>query len=181
MAPPPADTEPATAWNINVDEVWFEGSAPLALPPQPPVSQSLRQLLDTWKHGWPLALSDFPANGAVLADAIRDGTVQGIADGSHKPEQAEDLGAAAWVLEDAVSVRDTGVSPGSCRGMVRTSGTRSEVNACRSELQGAHAMFMAVKLSCACCKITSGSTCLACDNEVTADLAAKDETRVHSN
>ena len=181
MAPPPADTEPATAWNINVDEVRFEGSAPLALPPQPPVSQSLRQLLDTWKHGWPLALSDFPANGAVPADAVRDGTAQGIADGSCKPEQAEDPGAAAWVLEDAVSVRDTGVSPGSCRGMVRTSGTRSEVNACRSELQGAHAMFMAVKLSCACCKITSGSMRLACDNEVTADLAAKDETRVHSN
>ena len=102
----------------------------------------------TWDSGWPLHKSNFHQEGAAIAQAIRDGTAQGVCDGSYKPKQADHLGAAGWVIKDSRRVSGVDFSPDSCLGIVRTTGIRKEVNAYRSELQGIHTMLLATKAVC---------------------------------
>jgi hypothetical protein len=75
------------------------------------------------------------------------------------PERSKEHGAAAWLLQ----VSET--SPFYCIGQCDTSGTTREVNAYRSELQGIHAILLALTVLCKAHGITSGKVTLACDNE----------------
>ena len=181
LAPPAHNTELATVTVYSTNEVRFEGSAAPGTTATTTNYRSIEHLRDSWKDRWPIDLADFPNNGETVANAIREDRAQGGCDGSYKAERAADLGAAAWLLEDSNKVRSPALARDSCCGVVRTSGTRDEVNAYRSELQGVHALFLAIKLLCIYHKITSGSIRLACDNKVAADLAAEDETKVSAN
>ena len=178
--PPPDDTELATAWVDDRGQARFGGSAELIREPVAAAATSIHEVVSRWASGWPLDHSTFPDGGLTLAQAIIAGTAQGVCDGSYKPSQADFLGAASFILEDARRVIDSGISPGSCRGVVRTSGTKDEVNPYRSELQGIHTILLAIKAVCMLHQITSGKAKLACDNKLAADLSDKNVLRVPS-
>ena len=178
LADPPDTAEYATAFVDHHGRARFNGSAPLvtAPPPQPPAT--VHEVATRWDYGWPLQKSNFPGKGDSIAQALIKGTAQGVCDGSYKPKTTDELGTAAWVIEDADRVVDHNYSPRSCVGVVRTTGTRREINAYRSELQGIHAILLAVKAICQLHNVHQGSIRLACDNNTGADIAAGTVTRV---
>ena len=178
--PPHADTELATAWVDDQGQARFGGSAELIREPELTEASSIQEVVSRWTAGWPLEHSVFPNEGLTLAQALQDGTAQGVCNGSYKPAKADFLGAVSFILEDARQVIDSNISPGSCQGVVRTSGMTEEVNPYRSELQGIHTIFLAIKAVCILHKITNGKIKLACDNKLAAELSAKDVLRVPS-
>ena len=141
----------------------FSGTA-LTVPTPPPLHTSLRSVILSLDASWPLEYSHFPDDGAIFAQAIRDGTAQGVCDGSYYGELAPHLAAAAWIAEDSRCVVSTQPSPGSCSGLVRCSGTPEETNPHRAEYQGFHAFLLFLKAVCIYHNITVGSIRLACDN-----------------
>ena len=108
--------------------------------------------------GWPLATAWFPEEGSTLAEAIRKGTAIGVSDGSYKPNQATHLASAGWIVQDLHTKKHIG-------GVLRVSGNPKETNAYRAELQGLHAMLMAITILCEFHWITQGSLVLGLDNE----------------
>lgn len=148
-----ATTSPTTSPN----DIRLTGYSPTEFSPEnPPSLHSVIQSMG--EKGWPLATAQFPDEGRQLKDAITQGTARGVSDGSYKREQAEDLGTAGWIIFDP-NTRSH------CGGVVQTTGQRSEVNAYRSELQGLHAMLLAIKVLCIFHEITHGAVCLGLDNE----------------
>jgi hypothetical protein len=73
------------------------------------------------------------------------------------PKLAEDLGTAAWRIEDPQSQQ-------AMQGTVQTSGTSTDVDSYRSELQGIHAMFLGLLAFCQFHAITEGHVKMGCDN-----------------
>jgi len=134
------------------------GSAPAT--PTPPQIRDLFWILeDLGPSNWPLQYSHFPTHGAHLALAILLGQAQGICNGSYMPSLHRDLGAAAWFLEDSTS-------PGLhiCYGSLHSTGGPGISNAYHAELQGMHAMLLAVSSVCQAFSLPSGMLTLGCDN-----------------
>jgi hypothetical protein len=73
------------------------------------------------------------------------------------PKLALDLGAASWKIEDPQSRQ-------AIHGTVQTSGSATDVDSYRSELQGVHAMLLGLLAFCTFHNITEGSVKLGCDN-----------------
>jgi len=57
---------------------------------------SIKDLINSWQHSWPLADSYFPDNPVPLITAIQNGTALGCCDGSYQPYLSVQIGAAAW-------------------------------------------------------------------------------------
>jgi hypothetical protein len=73
------------------------------------------------------------------------------------PKLAEDLGTAAWHIEDPLSQQ-------AMQGTVQTSGTSTDVDSYQSELQGIHAMLLGLLAFCQIHEITGGHVTLGCNN-----------------
>jgi len=116
-------------------------------------------LEDMGPCNWPLQFLHFPIHGVNLALAVLLGHAHGICDSSYMPSLHSDLGAAAWFLEDSHS-------PGLhiCHGSLHSTGGSGVSNAYWSELQGMHAMLLAVHSICQAFSIPSGKVTLGCDN-----------------
>ena len=154
---PSTPMEPATAKRISHNSLSFTGSAPP--PPQVSTPISISETIATFGEArWPLNTAIFPEEGKPIADAIQQGTAIGVSDGSYKPGKNRKLSAAAWILQDLHTGQVT-------YGVVRTSGTTTENNAYRAELQGFHTMLMGVTTICTLYHITTGSIVLGMDNE----------------
>ena len=175
-AAPGPTTQLATVMIDYRGDARFEGAATLTLPGVLPSANlsSLRDLINTWPDNWPLDHSYLEFSDGI-ARAIRDGTAQGVCDGSYMPMSSYHLGTAAWILEAPDSPTEH------CAGICRTSGQPTEVNAYRSELQGVHGMLLAIKSICLHHKVTSGNIRLGCDNRTGVNLADQDFLRVTYN
>jgi hypothetical protein len=92
----------------------------------------IHDFITEWEDSWPLAVSLFPENLALIAQAILEGTAIMISDGSYKPLLSTKIGAAAWILQCSQTSTV-------CFGECLTSSLRHEINAYRFELQGYHA------------------------------------------
>ena len=159
-------TVPPTAFHIAfaspgpAQTLHFQGSSPQPIP-QPPAETLSAHLIHLWKdRSWPLHSSVFPDNGQAVAQAIHLGTAHGVCDGSYMSEVSPDFATAAWLLEDSHLLHLH-----LCRGIVHVSGPPSAANAYRAELQGIHALLMAIKGLCSFHKITTGLVIVGCDNQ----------------
>jgi len=74
-------------------------------------------------------------------------------------EASPEFATAAWLLEDSHFPYQA-----LCRGIAHVSSVTNDVNAYRAELQGLHALLLAVKAVCSFHLITSGSILIGCDN-----------------
>jgi len=145
-----------------------------------PSHASIMGLIESCDHHWPLLKSRFPDNGAQVATAIQAGHALGCCDGSYFPKEDPARGSTAWILEDSSAPDDH------CSGVCATSGTRTEVNAYRSEFQGIHTCFLALKALCCYHQIPDGMFTLACNNERAVILSSADwlkipQARKHAN
>ena len=163
--PKPAHTCIATATVNNSGTARFEGYAKWAIVQPQLLFETIPQLIDSWKDNWSLALSQFPENGATVAEAIRQGSAQGVCDVSYMPNVARHLGASAWIIEDPQR-QDT-----PCSGVCQTPGEISDVNAYRAELHGVLNLLLALKAICSFHAIRERSVRLGCDNETAVFLA----------
>ena len=123
-----------------------------------PTPTTVEELLPSLgEDGWPLKTAWFP-DEERLVQAIQNGTARGVSDGSYKPKANPSLAAAAWIILDEAGSTHVG-------GVVRVTGMQNETNAYRAELQGLHAMVMAVWTLCRAHNVTTGSITLGLDNE----------------
>ena len=159
----PANVHRATAFKHGNGLVEFGGAAAISLTVEP-TYQTLRSVIQSLDSNWPLEHASFPDDGIVLANAIRKGTAQGVSDGSYFAQLAPHLASASWIAEDSEMVVDQRASHGSCKGVVRTSGTTRETNAQRGEYQGIHTILLFLKALCIFHDITEGLIRLGCDN-----------------
>jgi len=74
-------------------------------------------------------------------------------------ESSPEFATAAWLLEDSRFPHQA-----LCHGIVHVSGVMNDVNAYHAELQGLHALLLAVKAVCSFYSITSGSILIGCNN-----------------
>ena len=137
-------------------------SPPNTYPSPPSTLQSTINKLGDDK--WPLNTAWFPNEGREIAEAIQASTAIGVSDGSYKPEQAPHLAAAAWQLQSTHNNMKIG-------GVLRVSGTERETNAYRAELQGLHAMLLAIQCLCTYHDIDEGQIILGLDNEKGVQLS----------
>jgi len=107
-----------------------------------------------------IALSVFPENGQAAANSISLGTAHGVCDGSYMSEALPDFATAAWLLEDSHFPHLH-----LCRGITHVSGPPSEANAYGAELQGLHALLLAIKGLCSFHSINTRSIIVGCDNQ----------------
>ena len=101
------------------------------------------------------AVKDFVAsdNGAIVAEAILQGTCTGVCDGSFKNE----FGTACWTIQS-----DTGPS-GQIYGPCVAPGNPSDQNAYRSELTGLYGMAIMIEAICKFHSVTQGKVEIGCD------------------
>jgi len=128
----------------------LQGSCPKPLPvlPADSLAAHIHQL---WKeHAWPLYSSVFPNQGQAIAEAIMLGTAYGVCDGLYMSEASPEYATAAWLLEDSRFPHQN-----LCCSIVHVSGI-IDVNAYQAELQGLHALLLAIKAICSYYSVTSG-------------------------
>ncbi len=75
-------------------------------------------------------------------------------------EVSPDFATTAWLLEDSHFPHLH-----LCQGIVHVSGPPSAANAYHAELQGLHALLMAIKGLCSFHRITTGSVIVGCNNQ----------------
>ncbi len=128
----------------------FQGSSLQPIPP-PPTDTLSAHLLYLWKdHSWPLHSSVFPDNGQAIAHAIHLGTAHRVCDGLYMSKVSPDFSTTAWLLED-ICLPHLHL----CQGIVHVSGPPSAANAYHAELQGLHALLMAITGLCSFHRITT--------------------------
>ena len=172
----PPDCQYATATVDSFGNALFEGAAPL-LDATTALPLTVRAAIDALgEPGWPLHDSIFPADeGKAIAQALQDGKeVLSACDGSYMARLSTQHGAAAWVVEEQAM-------GSKARGVCQTSGTEDEVNPYRSELQGIHALLLAVKILCQLHSVTSGRLIVGCDNQGGINKASPDWLRVRQS
>jgi len=129
----------------------FQGSCLQPIPP-PLATTLLAHVLQLCKEQvWPLHSSVFPNQGQAAANAIHLGTAQGVCDGSYMSAASPDFATAAWLLEDSHFPHQN-----LCQGITHVSGPSADANAYCMELQGFHALLLAIKGLCSFYAITSG-------------------------
>jgi hypothetical protein len=164
LLPPGLHQAYAAKWGLHATEIVLKGHCPLLLnPPSRPQSifEAIQALGPT---GWPLSSACW-TRSPEIAQAILDGKALGVADGSYMEKISKKHGAAAWIVQECAD------SALYCQGQVDTSGNTNEVSSYRSELQGVHALLMAIMIICQVYNIKSGSITLACDNEVAVRMS----------
>jgi hypothetical protein len=135
----------------------------------------IRQLVNSWDDAWPLADAIFPAQLDPLAQAIMMGSAHGCCNGSYMPELSTELGAAAWTVEDPVTLQ-------AIQGTTQTTGEERVVNAYRSELQGIHSILFAITAVGLFCHIlTEGAITIGCDNQAGVNRSNDDWLKVNQN
>jgi len=82
-----------------------------------------------------------------------------VCDGSYMSAVSPDFATAAWLLEDSHFPHQN-----LCKGITHISGPPADVNANHAELQGLHALLLAIKGLCSFHAITSGLVVVGCDN-----------------
>jgi len=102
---------------------------------------------------WPLCYLQLPTQGTHLALAILSGSTHGVCDGSYMPSFCHDLGATAWFLEDSHS-------PGlhTCYGFLHGTGDPGISYTYWAELQGMHALLLALHFIFQAFSLPSGSS-----------------------
>lgn len=93
-----AGTRRATVtWTARGESI-VEGHAPVRCcdVPRP---MTLREIFESWGEEWVWRNVEIDDEGEWLAEAISQGTVILVCDGSFKPRESRKLGAAAWILE----------------------------------------------------------------------------------
>lgn len=175
----------ATAEELTPATVVFGGSSPMSvsLPsilPLPPPSQFSHLadflLLVHDSPYWPLTSSLFPCNGTTVASAILGGTAVGVCDGSYMPSMDAGRAAASWVIVDSLQPHLN-----SCFGHTLVSGTAVAINSYRAELQGLHALLLAVEILCSFHHITEGRITIYCDNLQAVRLAKLSASQLRPN
>jgi hypothetical protein len=151
LLPATASRKPYTDTDV------FYGGSDLLLPP-PPLDSISSILQDMGERAWPLRQRTFPHDGLAIALAITHGSAIAVADGSFKPGRALHLGAAAWIIHDPSHPAQ------SCSGATAVSGGIGIVSAYRAELQGVHAILLALWTICLRHSILAGHIKIACDN-----------------
>jgi len=101
-----------------------------------------------------------PQECLLLETAIRDSSAIAISDGSYMPHRYPALATAAWLITDGSTSM-----PSNFSGVCTVSGPPSSINAYRAELQGLHAVLVALEHFCNHRHITSGGVTIGCDNQ----------------
>jgi hypothetical protein len=115
-------------------------------------------LISSWKHDWPIRLSNLEECSADLAVTFSKGKGLGVANGSYMLLQSTHLGSASWYLQHANN-HDGG------SGVVQTSGDEHEANTYHSKLQGLHSLLMAILAICQFHNVLEGKVTICCDND----------------
>ncbi len=109
---------------------------------------------------WPLHLAHFPHSGAPIAASILAGTALAISDGSFMPKCFPHLAATAWIIHPGL------LSVGHpCHGVTPVHGQPSVIISYRAELQGLHALLLAVNHICMSHHLHSRVLTIGCDNQ----------------
>jgi len=109
---------------------------------------------------WPLASAQFPEEGDPIASAFSSGAAVAICDGSYMPKRYPHLAAAAWIIHPGPAA-----SASPCYGVTQVHGAPESVNSYRAELQGLHALLLAILHICMTHHLSSGSLVIGCDNQ----------------
>ena len=150
---------------LSHQRVEMLGSAPLlANPTATPPWSIFEAIARLGTCGWPLSNCDWTYVGEV-ARGIREGKAVGSSDGSHMRERSKEHGAAAWLLAPEAYATIF------CLGQCYTSGSATEINSYQSELQGIHAILLALFVICQVYDIKEVQVTLACDNDTAVDRA----------
>jgi len=92
--------------------------------------------------------------------AIRHSWAIGISDGLYMPHRYPALATAAWILADSSASPSLLFS-----GVFTVTGPLASINAYRVELQGIHALLVALEYFCEQRHIMSGGILIGCDNQ----------------
>ena len=135
------------------------GTALHERPAQHDSDKTLQELIDEDPDKWMFDHSDFPDEGRLVAEGVKNGTVLAISDGSYMPNLSRTHAMAAWILECQVTKVQ-------CRGVLQVPGMERDVNAHRAEMLGGLAIRKAISLLERRWGILQGSvTCgLDCNN-----------------
>ena len=93
-----------------------------------------------------------------IAIGISRSQVIGVTDGSYMAERSKRLGAAAWILEDQVTLHRV-------QGECQTTGSLEDVNSYRSELQGIYSIVRLLRDICKKYDVKKGEVKIFCDNK----------------
>ncbi len=120
---------------------------------------------------WPLVVSFFREDLALITQAISEGTAIMVSDRSYKPLLSTKIGAVAWILE----CLQTSVV---CFEECLTSGLRHEINAYWSELQGCHDGLLALLAFWIYHNLHGGLVTFHFDNDAGLDKMAEGNPKV---
>ncbi len=121
---------------------------------------------------WPLRFAHLESISPILLQAIAAGTALAICDGSYMPRRYPQLAAAAWILH-------SGSAPAaSCHGVTQVHGHSSSINSYRAELQGLHALLLALVSLCTQHDLVSGHVTIGCDNKGVLSLMHRPRTYI---
>jgi len=157
--PPLPTTLPCFASPGPAQMLHFQGSCPQ--PICPPLATALSEhVIHLWKErAWPLHSSVFPNQALAVANAICLGTAHGVCNGSYISTVSPDFATTAWLLEDSHFPHQN-----LCCSITHVSGPPSKANAYCAELQGLHALLLAIKGLCSFYAVTIGSVVVGCNN-----------------
>lgn len=164
----PAGAPRATVMWMAAGEALVEGYTPVRDNGWPRPT-TLRDIFERWGEEWVWRNIEIDDEGEWLAKAIRHRTVILVCNGSYKPRESLELGAAAWILECQVNGRRV-------RGAVQM--TAVNASAYRSELMGIYMGLALVKAVCTLHRVQSGRVAVRCDNEKAIELSAVASKRV---
>jgi len=100
-----------------------------------------------------------PTQGQASTNAIHLGTAQVVCDESYMSAAYPDFATAAWLLKDSHFPHQN-----LCQGITHVPGPPADANVYRAELQGLHALLLAIKDLCSFHAITSVLVVVGCDN-----------------
>jgi len=128
-------------------EVRLSGSSPAHLiPPSRP-------------KPWPLRSAHIGTVPPPLLQAIVTGSALAICDGSYMPHQYPHLAVAAWILHSGSELAFT------CHGITQVHGQPTVINSFRVELQGMHALLLALMHICSTNGLSAGHVSIGCNNK----------------
>jgi len=111
---------------------------------------------------WPLYSSHFPDNGLSAAASFLAGSALAICDGSYMSQKFPGLAAAAWIIHPGMGTPAAGIP---CHGVTQVHGAPTVINSYRTELQGLHALLLAINHICSIHHVQSGQVIIGCDNQ----------------
>jgi len=145
---------------VSATEVRLSGSSPaLLIPPSSP-------------KPWPLRSAHIDNVPPSLLQAIVTGSALGICDGSYMPQRYPHLAAAAWILHSGSEQAST------CHGVTQVHGQPAVINSFRAELQGMHALLLALTHICSTHGLSAGHVSIGCDNKGVLSLVQRPKAYV---